>query len=347
MNDAPGVLRTLDDPFDQRWDTYVDAHDDGTFFHRLPWRRVIERAFGHQPQYFYVERAGKLAGVLPSFISGGAPFPKALISVPVGVSGGVLADDDATAAQLRSAARALAEREDLAYVEYKSARARFDDLPTKGNLYFTFRQELFGDRDKQFAAIPRKTRAVLRNSERSGLVANFNRSDLGAFIDLYAQSLRNLGTPMFPDELFVAALDECDSQCDLLTVREAGRIIGIVMNFYHRDVMLPFFAGAAPEARDVGINNYLYWAMLETGYDRGYRVFDFGRSKADTGAFSFKKNMGMTPIPLQYQYDLVGADEMPQINPNNPKYEKVIATWKRLPVPVTRLVGPFIQRRLP
>jgi FemAB-related protein (PEP-CTERM system-associated) len=152
---------------------------------------------------------------------------------------------------------------------------------------------------------------------------------------------------MFPRELFVACLEEFPSHCDFLTVREAGRIIGVVMNFYFRDVIAPFFAGALPEARDVGVNNFQYWAMLETGHSRGYRVFDFGRSKADTGAFSFKKHFGMEPIPLEYQYVLVRAKEMPQINPTNPKYERAIQTWQKLPLPVTRWLGPIIQRRLP
>lgn len=344
---APPILRTLEDPRDPRWDAYVLAHPDGSFFHRLCWRRTIERAFGHAPRYLYLEQGGRLRGVLPAFEVGGKPFPRALVSVPVGVSGGVLADDAEAAAQLRAGARAIAERERLAYVEYKSERPLFDDLPTKGDLYFTFRQELFADREQQLAVIPRKTRALLRESERAHLVGTLNTGDLGPFLDLYALSLRNLGTPMFPRALFELALEECAPDVDFLTVREAGRIIGVVMNFYHRDTMLPFFAGAVPEARDVGVNNFMYWALLEGGWARGYRWFDFGRSKAGTGAFKFKQHMGMEPIPLRYQYDLVGAAEMPQVNPNNPKYARVIDVWQRLPLPLTRAIGPFVQRRLP
>lgn len=344
---TPLVLRELDSSHDARWDDYVLAHAEGSFHHLLGWRRVIERAFPHQPHYLYTEKDGRLTGVLPLFAAGGKPFTRALVSAPVGVSGGVLADDDASALLLRDGARAIAEREKLAYVEYKSEKARFTELSTKGELYFVFRQKLFGDREKQLAAIPRKTRAVLRDSEKNRLRADFNRNDLDAFYDLYALSLRNLGTPMFPKELFRASLEEFPEGCDILTVRHTGRIIGCVMNYYYKKTMLPFFAGTVPEARDVGVNNYLYWHMLEHGHERGYDLFDFGRSKVETGAFAFKRHFGMEETPLQYQYDLVAAQELPNVNPTNPKYAKAIETWQKLPVGLTQLVGPFIQKRLP
>ena len=342
---TPLALRELerDDP---RWDAYVQGHDGASPYHLLAWRRVVRRALGSTDRYLYAERAGRIVGVLPLFQRGAVPFSRALVSVPIGVAGGVLADDDDARTLLREAARALAEREKLAYVEYKSERAQFPSLATRSDLYFTFRQELWPDREAQLKAIPRKARAVIRAAERAGLTWSFNRDDIEPFYDLYALSLRNLGTPMFPKELFVACLEDLPDT-DILTVRQCGRIIGCVMNFYYQDTILPFFAGALPEARDVGINNYLYWVMLETGHARGYRVFDFGRSKAGTGAFAFKKHFGMTPIPLEYQYDLVGAKELPNVNPTNPRYARAIDAWKRLPVPVTKWAGPFLSRRIP
>lgn len=344
---SPLVLRELDDLRDGRWDAYVRGHAQGTFYHLLGWRRVIERAFPHRAHYLYVERDDRLAGVLPLFAAGAMPFSRALVSVPIGVGGGVLADDPESARLLRDGARAVAERETLAYVEYKSEKKAFEDLPTKDDLYFGFRQELFGDRERQLAAIPRKSRAVLREAERARLRFCYNRDDLEPFYDLYALSLRNLGTPMFPKELFVACLEEFPEHCNLAAVRESGRIVGVVMNFYFRDVMLPFFAGIAPDVRDIGVNSYIYWAMLETGYDLGYRVLDMGRSKKDTGPFKFKRNLGFVDSPLEYQYDLVSRQELPNINPTNPKYARAIEAWKRLPVELTKRVGPMLSRRLP
>ena len=320
------ALRALDEPrgpVAAAWDAYVAAHPRGSFFHQIGWRRVIERAYGSPAYYLYATRGEALSGVLPLFASGKKPFSTALVSVPVGVAGGVLASDAESAELLRQGARTLAERHGIPYIEYKSEKRVFDDLKTKDDLYFTFEQELYGDREKQLSVVPRKTRAVLRDAERARLAASYNRADLEPFLDLYALSLRNLGTPMFPRELFVACLEEFPRHCDFLSVREAGRVIGVVMN------------------------NYLYWAMLETGHPRGYRWFVFGRSKKDTGPFRFKEHFGMKPIPLEYQYELVLTDELPNVNPTNPKYARIIDTWKKLPVELTRVVGPVLSRRIP
>ena len=70
------------------------------------------------------------------------------------------------------------------------------------------------------------------------------------------------------------------------------------------------------------------------------------RSKIGTGAFSFKKNWGFTPEPWTYEYKLRNIDHIPDINPLNPKYRLFIAAWKRLPVPIANLIGPYIVRGL-
>jgi FemAB-related protein (PEP-CTERM system-associated) len=343
---APLALRTLEDARDPRWDAFVFAEPEATFYHLLGWRRVLEQVLGLTPHYLYTERGGRITGVLPLFMSGRWPFTAALVSVPVGVGGGIASSDPESALLLRAGARAIAEREGAAYVEYKTEKKRFDDLPSKSGLYLTFRQPLFPDREQQLAQIPRKTRAMIREAERARLRADYNRSDLEPFYDLVALSYRNLGTPMFPRPLFVALLEEFPD-ADFVTVTEAGRIIGAVMNFYFRDVMLPFFSGALPEARDVAVNNYLYWYMLMTGWQRGFRTFDFGRSKIGTGACQFKRNFGVPEYPVEYQYDLVRAAELPNVNPTNPRYKRAIEAWQRLPVGLSKVVGPLISSRLP
>src|SRR5688572_6691460 len=112
----PLALRSLD-VTDPRWDEYVHRHPEGTFFHQLGWRRVLERAYDSEPYYLFTEREGRITGVLPMFVSGGRPFNRALVSVPVGVYGGALADDDDSAQLLEEGARAIADRERLSYVE--------------------------------------------------------------------------------------------------------------------------------------------------------------------------------------------------------------------------------------
>ena len=78
----------------------------------------------------------------------------------------------------------------------------------------------------------------------------------------------------------------------------------------------------------------------------GCTRFDFGRSKTGSGPYGYKKNWGFEPQPLAYEYYLVEADSLPDLSPANPRYQRVIRAWQKLPVPVTRVIGPLLSRNL-
>ena len=118
------------------------------------------------------------------------------------------------------------------------------------------------------------------------------------------------------------------------------------MSFYFRDQVLPYYGGGTREAREVAGNDFMYWELMRRASERGVRVFDYGRSKKGTGPYSFKKNWGFEPTPLHYEYLLVKAKTLPEVNPLNPKYRLFIEGWKRLPLPLTNFLGPMISRNL-
>ena len=90
----------------------------------------------------------------------------------------------------------------------------------------------------------------------------------------------------------------------------------------------------------------MYWEVMRRACERGYRVFDFGRSKRGTGAFDFKKNWGFPAQPLSYQFIMRRGGKPPDINPLNPKFRLFIETWKRLPLSIANRLGPHIVRYL-
>ena len=114
------------------------------------------------------------------------------------------------------------------------------------------------------------------------------------------------------------------------------------MSFFFRDEVLPYYGGGTIDARDVAANDFMYWEVMRHAAERGCGIFDFGRSKVGTGAFDFKTHWGFEPEPLHYEYRLLRAKALPEINPLNPKFRLFIAAWKRLPLPVANLVGPWI-----
>lgn len=327
-----------------RWDAFVAGCPEATFFHRAGWQQVLERAFGHDTYYMYAESDGRIEGILPLGHLRSRLFGNALVSLPFCVYGGVAATSDTARAALDYAARELAGKLNVDYLELRNRTPQHPDWMTK-DLYVTFRKTLDPDPEKNYLAIPRKQRAMVRKGIDAGLQGALD-DDIGRFYDAYADSVRRLGTPVFSRKYFQVLRDVFGPDCEVLTIARNGHIISSVMSFYFRDEVLPYYGGGTREAREVAGNDFMYWELMRRACERGLRVFDYGRSKKGTGPYSFKKNWGFVPEPLYYEYFLVKAKAVPDVNPLNPKYRFFIETWKRLPLPVTKVLGPMISRNL-
>lgn len=327
-----------------RWDDFVVANPEGTFFHRAGWKDVIERAFGHRMYMLMAERAGRIEGVYPLGHVKSLLFGNSLISVPFCVYGGIVAGTDAARAALDKAGQELAQKLGVDYLEVRSMVPRHDDWPRK-ELYVTFRRAIDPDVEKNLTNIPRKQRAMVRKGIEAGLSGEID-GGIDRFFEAYSHSVHALGTPVFPKRYFQIVREVFKDHSDVLTITKEGRLIGSVLNFYHRDEVLPYYGGGTAEARELKGNDFMYWDLMRRSCERGLKVFDYGRSKQGSGSFSFKKNWGFEPQPLYYEYFLVKARELPNISPTNPKYEMFIKLWKAMPRGLATFVGPFLAKDL-
>ena len=166
------------------------------------------------------------------------------------------------------------------------------------------------------------------------------------FFYAYSSSVHRLGTPVFSKKYFELLKEAFADDCEIMSIVKDGRIISSVMSFYFRDEVLPYYGGGTDEARALAANDFMYWELMRRCCEQGYKIFDFGRSKRDTGSYSFKKNWGFEPQPLNYEYLLVKAQQIPNHNPSNPKYQVFIRAWQKLPLSWANLIGPHIVKNL-
>ncbi len=330
------------------WDEFVNGHPDATFFHRFAWAKVLATGFGHRPHFLLAERDRQICGVLPLMQVKTLLFGHSLISLPFTVYGGPIATDAATVQGLADFAVTL--QRDLG-APVCELRARNPIALDPGQfaapepLYFTFRKTLPPHEDDALKAIPRKQRAVVRKAIEHGLTSQIDHS-IEPFFALYAESVHHLGTPVFSRRYIRALLDQFGDDVEILTVQQGDQPICAVLSFVFRDEILPYYAGGGLAARGVGGHDFMYWALMRHALSQGRTQFDFGRSKAGTGAFAFKKNWGFAPEPLAYRFALAPGATIPENNPLNPKYRALIALWKRLPRPIVNQIGPAIIRGL-
>lgn len=340
----PPAVRVLDANNIERWEAFVAACPEATFFHRAGWQRVIERAFGHRTHFLYAESGGVITGVLPLVQIKSALFGHSLTSLPFCVYGGIAATSAAARGALDQHAQLLAAQLGVGHLEYRNLKPQHSDWHCK-DLYVTFRKSISADAQANMNAIPRKQRAMVRKGIKAGLVGEVDNT-IERFFHAYATSVRNLGTPVFSRRYFELLRQTFADDCEILSVVKNAEVVASVMSFYFRDEVLPYYGGSTLAARALAGNDFMYWDLMRRAAERGCRIFDFGRSKRETGAFDFKKNWGFEPQPLFYEIQLHRARTVPDHNPLNPKYQRFIKMWQRLPLPVANRLGPLIVKNL-
>ncbi len=321
-------------------DAFLATQPGATPFHRRAWIEAVTRACGHKSVYF-IAGDSVVTGLLPLHAVRSILFGRALVSTGFAVGGGILATTAEAVEALGRAAWALAEELSCTSVELRGGAVP-DGWSENNTTYLGHERGLAADDDRELLAIPRKQRAEVRKALSNGLTVDLG--DRAAHYAVYAESVRNLGTPVFPRSLFAAVLDAFGTDADVLTIRKDGTPLASVLSLYHRGTVMPYWGGGTAAARALRANDMMYFALMRHARERGCVRFDFGRSKIGTGAAAFKHNWGFAAAPMHYALRATGAAR--SVNPLDPKYSRKVEMWRRLPLPIANRLGPLIARGL-
>ncbi len=332
------------------WDSYVERHAEGSFFHLFGWGAAVRAAYGYEPIYLAAWRGGEIVGVLPLIDVRSPLLGRALVSTGFTVGGGPLGDDDAVVALLAKEAQALGAARRVQYVEFRSDQSGLDGWIAKTGKYAGFKMTLPADEDLHLKAIPRRRRAEIRKAlqaEKAGALHLRRENDPDRFYALYAKSVHGLGTPVFPKTFLDALFRAFGDRTTLLFADRKGAPAAGLLSFTFKKTVLPYYIGGLPCARGARAHEFLYWKLMRRAAARGFETFDFGRSKVGGGAYRFKKLWGVEPEPLVYHYKLICARAAPDVSATNPKFAQLSSLWKRLPLAAANRLGPVLARNFP
>lgn len=333
-----------------RIEAFVAAHPDATPFHRPAWLTAVARGSGNTALVLALEKGTELTAVLPLLEVHSPLFGRVLVSSGFGVGGGLLASGRGEAEPLFAFAENQALRRSCPTIELRGGPLPQDRAGwhVRHDSHCGYVADLAADDEAQLLWIPRKQRAEVRKGLAADLKVSVGRAqaDRDAHYAVYAESVRNLGTPVFPKRLFAEVLDAFGEDADILTVTHEGRPVASVLSLYHRGVVMPYWGGGTSTARKLRANDRMYFELMLHARRRGCTRFDFGRSKVHSGAGEFKKNWGFAAEPLGYASWTAPGAPARDADPTSDRHAARIALWKKLPLPVANLVGPWIARGL-
>jgi FemAB-related protein (PEP-CTERM system-associated) len=329
------------------WDRYVDAHPRSALYHRYIWRTIVAQAFGHQSFYWLArDNTGAVRGVLPIVRLRSRLFGDFGVALPFFNYGGALADNGAIAVQLLEHAARDARAQEMRHLEIRSTQP-VGDWPARTDKVSMI-LKLPADSAQFAAQIGSKLRSQINRARQENAEVRIGHLDLlDDFYEVFARNMRDLGTPVYGRNFFATILENLPAQSHLVVLRLQGRPVAAAFLVGDRDLMEIPWASTLRSANALNMNMLLYWEVLNFCIERGYPFFDFGRSSHDSGTFRFKKQWGAQPLQHYWQYWLADGSELPALKPDSPKFRLLVACWRRLPVFVTRLIGPPIVRYLP
>lgn len=322
------------------WDHFVHTHPMGSPFHLMAWRDILRENFSYKPKYRVAVENDRIVGILPLFLVENIVTGSVLISTPFAVYGGILAASEAAHEALKGHVREMADRLDVQYLDLRNRSENQCINAEPVDRYATFTRAVGpSDQESLLAALPQKTRNLVRKALKFPFQMRAAQN-LDTFYELLVRTYRRLGTPAFPRVFFQSIVRNFGGMVDIREVWLEGRAVAASLNFLFREQMHTYYAASADDAWAMGPNNYMYFEHLLWAGNHGFRVFDFGRSKKGTGPYSFKKHFGATEHPLPYEVLLVKRLDMPNFSPTNPNFDLAVKVWRKIPLPVTKILGP-------
>lgn len=344
---APSGLRIAVASDDAAWDIYAAAHPSASPYHFATWRRLVCGVMGHEDASIEARTAeGRIVGILPLIHMKSRLFGRFLVSMPYFNYGGPLADSRGIDNALLAEGAAAVARLGVQHAEIREMHARAS-LPCRDNKVSMVRSlpQTDAELDRQLGS---KLRAQVQRARREAHELRIGGQELlDDFYAVFARNMRDLGTPVYAKQLFSAVLEAWPERSRIVVLSLGGRPVAAGFLVGHADVLEIPWASTLRSVNHMGVNMLLYRSILAHAIEGGYRWFDFGRSTEDASTFRFKKQWGAEPVRHHWHYCLPEGASLPGLNPDNPKFRMLIAAWQRLPVWVTRVIGPVVVRGIP
>jgi serine/alanine adding enzyme len=317
--------------------------------HCIRWYRAVSDGLRH-PCYLLVQRGadGEPHGLLPLQLVKSIVFGKFLVSLPYVNTGGVWAEDEESAQELVSAACDLADELQVRYMELRHETPV--DHP-RWTMQRTDKVHMRLPLPATVEELNRSFKSKLRSQLKKIAILPFQihwggRELLVDFYAIFSHNMRDLGTPVMSKKLFECILSEFSDRAELCVVKLHGTPLSTALLVHQNNVTEVPSAGSLRSHNSTGVNMWMYHHLLMRAIERNSATFDFGRSSIDSNTYRFKAQWNATPYPSVWQY-YVRKGSANDMRPESSRNQQLIRIWKRLPIALTRWIGPTIVRGIP
>jgi FemAB-related protein (PEP-CTERM system-associated) len=312
------------------------------------WLTILQRALGHEVYALEVRDGDTTHGFLPLAFVSSFLFGRFLVSLPYLNTNGVIARSPDVQTRLIDRAITLADELGVRYLELRHERPiEHPDL----NAHFTSKVHMRLDLPRTSQLLWKQLDPKVRNQVRKGTKSEFQvawggQELLDGFYHVLCRNMRDLGTPVYGQGLFRETLRTFPDDAEICLLCDGQEPVAAAMLLHGAGITEVPTASSLKEYNPSCVNMLMYSHLMDRAIERGQAVFDFGRSTLDGPTFRFKKQWGALPQPATWQYH-VRHGSIGEMRPDSPHYSRAVRLWQRLPLSVTRWLGPRIVRGIP
>jgi serine/alanine adding enzyme len=328
-------------------ENFVEAAAEARLCHTPAWTSMVERVFGHKGYYLVAHENDVVCGVLPLSHVRSRLFGNRLVSQPFSDYGGPVAIDPSAKEALYDRTVEIARQCHCDSIEFRNTVPLPHELHERTDK-ISMCLPLTPDPQEVWKGLRHKTRNRVSKAEREGITVTSGGPELlEEFYRVWTIRMRDLGTPCYPRKLFTGIMEAFPGQAQIFLAQIRGVTCAVLFAYTYKGWVQCSWGAALREYDGAGPNYILNWAAIQYYCARNMKWFDFGRSTIGSGQHTFKERWGAKPIDLHWQYWTPPGRHLHLVKPNDPRYARKTEMWKRLPLAMTRVIGPRISCSLP
>jgi len=333
----------------------IEQQLQASFYYNQAWLDLISKLYGYQViPLTHVNSSNQVTGFLP-LCSIQSPFTgQRLVALPFSDHCPLLAEDEACANDLIDQAISLTQQQKAGYLELRTGTndvlAKRSDM-VEGNLYVRWLLPLTADPDAVWSGLRKPIQRQIKKSQSLGVQVRLavRREEMVYYYRLHLQTRsKKHGMPTQPLRFFYGLWDAFadTGAVQLLLAEYQGAVIAGMILLASGSSIRYAYGASDEQYLNLAPNNLLMWTAIKLGCEQGYQTFDMGRTSRDNeGLMEFKRRWGAIEEPLPYYYypQMAGLASTPE---SSWKFRVLTSCWKRLPLPITEVLGKCLYKHL-
>jgi FemAB-related protein (PEP-CTERM system-associated) len=326
---------------ENHWDEFVGRHDS-TLTDYSAWRHVLRDTYGIRSYFLAAYQGSDIAGTLGLFELKHPVFGHYLTTAAFATDGGLFYDSEEARDILIRDARKLADDLGVEYLLIRTRESLPDGFQTDNHYRTAVIDQSVGADTLWSDVLPGKTRNQVRRGKKEGFTLQEGHDCWLDFYKVFHRHMRDLGSPAHGRNFYRNIIRYLGDHCRFVVVRDQDELAGGALLFEIGGTAVNYHTVSLRQFNRRCPNYLLYWDMIESSANRGNCLFDMGRTEADSSNLKFKMNWGPRVVDLKYNYYLRKIPDIPYLDPRNSKYRLPIAVWRKLPLRLTSLLGPWL-----